>query len=159
MPIDSRLGGLVISDKNILVFPIIKMTWRLYPLLAPLFEALGIAHLVRPSNSRPHADMTTQYPLPYDKIYLWNIPQANTHNRDMRIIIPMSIYRCNVSWQDLEKFPRLLKSQRTKRMINAFSIYGILKAISHHNGRSFPKCVEIVWNYLFTLSAWRCWQK
>ena len=91
------MGGLVISDKNILVFPIIKMTWRLYPLLAPLFEALGIAHLVRPSNSRPHADMTMQFPLPYDKIYLWNIPQANTHNRDMRIIIPMSIYRCNVS--------------------------------------------------------------
>ena len=68
------------------------MTWRLYPLLAPLFEALGIAHLVRPSNSRPHADMTTQYPLPYDKIYLWNIPQANTYNKDMRIIIPMSIH-------------------------------------------------------------------
>ena len=72
MPIDSRLGGLVISDKNILVFPIIKMTWRLYPLLAPLFEALGIAHLVRTSNSRPHADMKTQYTLLYDKTRLWN---------------------------------------------------------------------------------------
>ena len=46
------------------------MTWRLYPLLAPLFEALGIAHLVRPSNSRPHADMKMQYTSLYDSISL-----------------------------------------------------------------------------------------
>lgn len=38
----------------------------------------------------------------------------------------------------ISKFPTLSKSQRTKRKINAFSIFGIFYTAHHHNERRFP---------------------
>lgn len=41
----------------------------------------------------------------------------------------------------ISKFPTLSKSQRTKRKINAFSIFGIFYTTHHHNEGRFPRCV------------------
>ena len=77
MPIDSRFGclwkclGVVFHNKkDVETVPVTRSTT----------EAVGIAHLVRTSNSRPHADMTTQYTLLYNKISLMIF-----HKRQMTI--------------------------------------------------------------------------
>jgi hypothetical protein len=95
------------------------------------------------ATSRPHADMKT-IRLITRKHFTYGVPQAKTYNKGMRSIIPMSIYPLLSSLTViLVKFPTLSKSQRTKRVINAFSIYGILNAISHHGEISFPNvCVD-----------------
>ena len=76
------------------------------------------------ATSRPHADMKT-IRLITRKHFTYGVPQAKTYNKGMRSIIPMSIYPLLSSLTViLVKFPTLSKSQRTKRVINAFSIYG-----------------------------------
>ena len=97
----------------------IKKAWRLYPLLAPRFEALGIALLVRTSNQRPHADMNMP-----NTYHCWchtiHLGMASRNNKDILIVIPMGIYRCCVPWQELRSFlgfRNVREQARDKRLL------------------------------------------
>ena len=59
----------------------------------------------------------------------------------MHIYIHMGIYPLLSLLTIISKFPTLSKSQRTKRKINAFSIFGIFYTTHHHNEGRFPRCV------------------
>ena len=139
MPIDSRFGclwkclGVVFHNKkDVETVPVTRSTT----------EAVGIAHLVRTSNSRPHADMTTQYTLLYNKISLMIFHKRQMTIRVCELSYPWASIIAMLLDKMLKSFLRFQWSENKARDKRLFHIWLSSKRFPTTARNLFPTCSD-----------------